>query len=233
MSYIAQWAEGGASWWSILVGFLGERQATKIRSQNSKQHRLGHHHQHRTPPSSSPQLLTNRQQQGFVATSALGLGVDRGSIRHVFFLGQIRRLRDLVQQSGRAGRDGAPSKATIIRGALYASNGKRRIGGRFGHIEPEVHELIQGDSCIRVVLDCEMDGYERLMCKSGEEACSRCLEKQVSEEEEEMLSGREKTVEDGAAVAGAARRRMGQDPGRPVPVCRLVDPTGDIDMGGS
>jgi ATP-dependent helicase YprA (DUF1998 family) len=54
-------------------------------------------------------LLTDGQQQVFVATNALGLSVDRGSIRHVFFLGEIRRLRDLVQQSGRAGRDGAPS----------------------------------------------------------------------------------------------------------------------------
>jgi superfamily II DNA helicase RecQ len=59
-------------------------------------------------------LLTDGQQQVFVATSALGLGVDRGSICYVFFLGQIQRLRDLVQQSGRTSRDGAPSKATII-----------------------------------------------------------------------------------------------------------------------
>ena len=135
-------------------------------------------------------LLTDGQQQLFVATSALGLGIDRGSIRHVFFLGQIRRLRDLVQQSGRAGRDGAPSKATIIRGALYAPNGKRRIGGRFGDVEAEVHELIQGDGCIRVVMDREMDGHERLMCKGGEEACSRCWEKQVFEEGEETIDNR-------------------------------------------
>jgi superfamily II DNA helicase RecQ len=59
-------------------------------------------------------LLTDGQQQVFVATSALGLGVDCGSIRHVFFLGQIRRLRDLVQQSGRAGRDGAPTTRLML-----------------------------------------------------------------------------------------------------------------------
>jgi superfamily II DNA helicase RecQ len=140
-------------------------------------------------------LLTDGQQQVFVATSALGLGVDRGSIRHVFFLGQIRRLRDLVQQSGRAGRDGAPSKATIIRGAVYAPNGKRRIGGRFGDVEAEVLELIQGDGCIRAVIDREMDGHERLKCKSGEEACSRCWEGQVLEEGEETEDRREMMVE--------------------------------------
>jgi len=44
--------------------------------------------------------LTEGQEQVFVATSALGLGVDHGLIRVVLFVGQIRRLRDLVQQSG-------------------------------------------------------------------------------------------------------------------------------------
>jgi superfamily II DNA/RNA helicase len=151
-------------------------------------------------------LLTDGQQQVFVATSALGLGVDRGSIRHVFFLGQIRRLRDLVQQSGRAGRDGAPSKATIVRGAVYAPNGKRRIGGRFGDIEAEVHELIQGDGCIRVVMDREMDGHERLMCKGGEEACSRCWEKQFLEEGEETIDRRHE--QDKAREEGAHRQEF-------------------------
>jgi superfamily II DNA helicase RecQ len=151
-------------------------------------------------------LLTDGQQQVFVATSALGLGVDRSSVRHVFFIGQIRRLRDLVQQSGRAGRDGAPSKATIIRGAVYAPNGKRRVGSRFGDIEAEVHEIIQGDGCIRVVIDREMDGHERLMCKRGEEVCSRCREKQVLEEEKERVDGRDKIVE--AGKKGAARQEF-------------------------
>jgi ATP-dependent DNA helicase RecQ len=58
--------------------------------------------------------LTDRLQHVIVATSALGLSIDCSTIRRVFFVGQIWQLRDLVQQSGRAGRDGAPSKATII-----------------------------------------------------------------------------------------------------------------------
>jgi superfamily II DNA helicase RecQ len=47
--------------------------------------------------------LTEGQQQVFVATSALGLGVDHSLIRVVLFAGRVRRLQDLVQQSGRAG----------------------------------------------------------------------------------------------------------------------------------
>jgi superfamily II DNA helicase RecQ len=140
-------------------------------------------------------LLTDRQQQVFVATSALELGVDRGSIRHVFFLGQIRRLRDLVQQSGRAGRNSAPSKATIIQGAVYAPNGKQRIGSQFGDVKAEVHELIQGNSCIRAVINREMDGHEQLTCKSGKEACSQCQEGQVLEEREETVDRGETIVE--------------------------------------
>jgi superfamily II DNA helicase RecQ len=140
-------------------------------------------------------LLTNGLQQVFVATSALGLGIDRGSIRHVFFVGEIRRLRDLVQQSGRAGRDGAPSKATIIRGAAYTPNGQRRRGGRFRDVEAEVHEIIEGDGCIRVVLDREMDGdTTRQRCMRGEEACSRC--------EEQGVLGRDERLEEDE-VAGA------------------------------
>jgi superfamily II DNA helicase RecQ len=128
--------------------------------------------------------LTDGLQQVFVATSALGLGVDCGSIRHVFFVGQIRRLRDLVQQAGRAGRDGAPSRATIIQGAAYAPNGKRRVRTWSSNVDARVHEIIEGNSCIRVVLDRAMDGdMLRQRCRRGEEACSRCQEQGVLEEE--------------------------------------------------
>ena len=122
--------------------------------------------------------LTEGQQQVFVATSALGLGIDHGLIRVVFFVGQVRRLRDFVQQSGRAGRDGAASEAIIVRGATYAPGGKRLAGGQFADIEPEMHEIVEGDGCIRVVVDREMDGNAaRRGCKEGEESCSWCRER--------------------------------------------------------
>jgi superfamily II DNA helicase RecQ len=142
-------------------------------------------------------LLTDGRQQVFVATSAMGMGIDRGSIRHVFFVGQIRRLRDLVQQSGRAGRDGAPSKATVIQGAVYARNGKRRVATCFADIDTRVHEILQGDGCIRVVLDRAMDGdMLRQSCRAGEEACSRCQEQGVLSEEAPSAVEMPSTVEE-------------------------------------
>jgi superfamily II DNA helicase RecQ len=123
--------------------------------------------------------LTNRRQHVFVATSALGLGINCSTIRHVLFVGQIRRLRDLVQQSGRAGQDGAPSKATIIRGAVYAPNRKRRAGSQFREVEADMHKIVEGDGCIQVMIDHKMDGHARQACRRGEEACSRCQEQGI------------------------------------------------------
>jgi superfamily II DNA or RNA helicase len=121
--------------------------------------------------------LTEGQQQVFVATSALGLGVDHGLIRVVLFAGRVRRLRDLVQQSGRAGRDGARSESIIVRGGSYSPEGKRLAGGRYADTEAEVYEIVEGDCCIRVVLDREMDGNTaRQGCERGEEACGWCQE---------------------------------------------------------
>jgi hypothetical protein len=149
--------------------------------------------------------LTDGLQHVFVATSALGLGVDCSMIRHVFFVGQ---------QSGRAGRDGAPNRATIIRGAAYAPNGKRRAGGRFCDVDADVHEMVKGDGCIWAVINREMDGHARQACRRGEEACSRCREQGVwGESESEAAERAEAAVlADEQVFQGllAARRSLGR-----------------------
>jgi hypothetical protein len=96
---------------------------------------------------SSCYIISNETRYSWV-------GVDADS-SHVHC--ELRCWADM-QQSRRAGRDGAPSNATVIQGAVYAPNGKRRAGGRFRDMEVEVHEIIEGDGCIRVVLDREVYG---------------------------------------------------------------------------
>ncbi len=49
-----------------------------------------------------------------VATSALGAGVDIPDVRLVVHIGLPRSLRDFVQESGRAGRDGQASRSVIV-----------------------------------------------------------------------------------------------------------------------
>jgi superfamily II DNA helicase RecQ len=48
------------------------------------------------------------------ATSALGVGIDVHAIRYVVHVGLPYGLTELIQRSGRAGRDGTVSKCTLL-----------------------------------------------------------------------------------------------------------------------
>jgi len=118
--------------------------------------------------------LTSGQQQVFTATNALGLGVDAPTIRAVIHIGIIRLMRHYAQESGRAGRDGLPSEAIIMRGFKMSRKGP--IPTKFSKdVEPEMKEFISGDGCMRKILDQAMDGRkDRTDCEEGEEKCQRC-----------------------------------------------------------
>ena len=103
------------------------------------------------------QSLVKGKQQVFVATNALGLGIDAPHIRAVIHIGVRSRIADYAQESGRAGRDGQKSEAIILRGCWNKRNGER-VKDNGWNADKGMQEFIQGIKCRRVVLDREMDG---------------------------------------------------------------------------
>lgn len=131
-----------------------------------------------------------------MATNALGLGVDVPDVRLVVHAGMPNRLRDYVQESGRAGRDGQQSKAIIVMchqedseaggQPSSAKAGRRKKGAasysraKWPPKEAAIERFISAKWCRRVVLDQVMDGqYDRAGCQpESEVACDVCERQQ-------------------------------------------------------
>ena len=121
--------------------------------------------------------VLERMRQGdervWVATNALGVGIDIPNIRVVIHVGVKRKVRDYVQESGRGGRDGQRSEGIIMRSVQRFGN--QTIGIGEGWVEEEMKELVKGEVCRRKVIDREMDGRgDRWGCEIGEERCDVC-----------------------------------------------------------
>ncbi|KJZ70997.1 hypothetical protein HIM_09608 [Hirsutella minnesotensis 3608] len=151
-----------------------------------------------------------------VATNALGLGVDVPDVRLVVHAGMPRRLRDYVQESGRAGRDGARSKAVVVcrkpgRPGQDARSAERAKGGRRdqkegGTWEGAVEEFVEGKWCRRQVLDRVMDGWlGRQGCEADEEACDICTRRHWESMVEELIIQEEISSENRAQVGRVSR----------------------------
>jgi len=113
-----------------------------------------------------------------VATCALGAGVDIPDVRLVVHYHPPRTLRDFVQESGRAGRDGEPSTSVIVH--TRRPTQQRALGEPMpdGYKE-DIADLLSDDvGCRRTIIDCVMDGNdERVRCQPGEQPCDLCLDK--------------------------------------------------------
>ena len=109
----------------------------------------------------------------WVATNALGVGIDIPNIRVVIHIGVKEKMRDYVQESGRAGRDSERSEGIIMRSVQKFSREVIGIGERW--VEEEMREYVKGEVCRRKVIDREMDGRgDRMGCEVGELRCDVC-----------------------------------------------------------
>ena len=118
-----------------------------------------------------------------VATNALGMGIDVANVRLVVHGWMPRRMRDYVQESGRAGRDGQASQAIVVCGRMHKDgkadkqrgrgqqDGRNKAKGREGNTV----DYVEKDQCRRITLDRCMDGRtDREGCEDGEEKCDVC-----------------------------------------------------------
>ena len=99
-------------------------------------------------------------------------GIDILHIRFVIHVSEPRTSFNYSQKSGRAGRDGRPSKAIVVWGRMKGQNdrvaGDGWVGG--GLVKRYLHA-----GCTRVVLDEYLDGrVDRERYEAGEEACEGC-----------------------------------------------------------
>jgi hypothetical protein len=160
------------------------------------------------------QQFRSMVQPILTSTNALGLGLDIPTVRVVIHVGRVRNLREYVQESGRAGRDGLESEAMIMVGDRYDKRGRKVEVGRPGDVEEDMWEFMTTEKCRRIVLDRVMDGWEgRIRCEEGteEQYCDSC--RLVSDEEVEDEEGEDEEVEDEQEGLndGIQAREIGQD----------------------
>ncbi|KAG5931534.1 hypothetical protein E4U59_000224 [Claviceps monticola] len=124
-----------------------------------------------------------RGERVIVATSALGLGIDVANVRLVVHACMPRRMRDYVQESGRAGRDGHPSQAVVVCGRMHQDNKADKKNAwtqqdqrnKVKEREEDTVDYVQKDLCRRITLDKSMDGrIDRTHCEDDEEQCDVC-----------------------------------------------------------
>ena len=122
------------------------------------------------------QIVRQFEKSGrvIVSTSALGLGIDWPDVRFVVHVGLPHSLRDFVQESGRAGRDGQLAFSLL----LFIKSPETHIHSTksYSFKEEDLGAYVQNRTgCYRTVLDRVMDNRrDRVGCGEGEARCGFC-----------------------------------------------------------
>jgi superfamily II DNA/RNA helicase len=107
------------------------------------------------------------------ATTILALGVHAPGVRVVIHVAMCDLLLSLVQESGRAGREGDESESIVLRACWGQGAERGKALGR--RLEQRAKEYLDTTTCRRVVIDRYMDGREdRQHCEAGEARCDLC-----------------------------------------------------------
>lgn len=135
------------------------------------------------------------------ATTILALGIHAPGVRVVIHVTMCDLLLNLVQESGRAGREGDESESIVLR-ACWGQGSKR--GKALGHrLEQRAKDYLNETTCRRIAIDRYMDGREdRRHCEVGEVRCDLC---------EAQLRGTKRQIEDkpppDVMIVGDTKRR--------------------------
>lgn len=151
--------------------------------------------------------LTGQTERVFTATNALGEGVNAASIRVVIHVGIREKLKQYVQESGRAGRDGKASEAIIMRAHWTHPDGveKQEQGWR---TEAAMKTYLRGENCRRMALDQRMDGRtDRSGCERGEERCDVCRGRARGRKRRRIVVHNEEVGEEVSGESDEERRR--------------------------